>query len=62
MNGPAILASIIIPAHGHASMTDHCVTSVLASIAPRSDVEIIVVVDDCQPLYGSLSPWTRSAR
>ena len=61
MNRPAILASIIIPAHGHASMTDHCVASVLASIAPRSDVEIIFV-DDCQPLYGSLSPWTRSAR
>lgn len=48
MMTPRISTSIIIPAHGHAGMTNHCVESVLVSIQDRSDVEIIVV-DDASP-------------
>jgi GT2 family glycosyltransferase len=48
MMSTRVSTSIIIPAHGHAGMTDHCVQSVLASIQDRTNVEIIVV-DDASP-------------
>jgi GT2 family glycosyltransferase len=48
MMSTRVTTSIIIPAHGHAGMTDNCVKSVLASIRDRTDVEVIVV-DDASP-------------
>ena len=43
-----MLASIIIPVHGHEGMTQACVASTLETIDPMQRVEIIVV-DDCSP-------------
>ena len=43
-----IRVSIIIPAHGHAGMTNHCVEKVLETTAHLNDVEILVV-DDASP-------------
>ena len=48
MTFPSPRLSVIIPAHQHNGMTEHCVSSVLESIGNRRDVEIIVV-DDAYP-------------
>ena len=48
MTFPSPRLSVIIPAHQHNGMTEHCVSSVLESIGNRRDVEIIVV-DDASP-------------
>lgn len=55
-----MLATIVIPVHGHEGMTEACVSSVLSSIGREERVEI-VVVDDCSPQPLSL-PAIRDSR
>jgi GT2 family glycosyltransferase len=45
---PAIRASVVIPMHGHAGMTNNCLNHVLQTLPPDSAVEV-VIVDDASP-------------
>ena len=63
MNIPS--ASVVIPAHGHAGMTENCVRHVIDTTRHMQGVEI-VVVDDCSPeplvLPTDLLPHARVVR